>query len=385
MPKKSLRTAFIRVSATNNTDNGLVEYDRSYIQKIIENFSKKYMGTEYFYIEHSADEEVSMTHWHIVFRFKNPIPFDNIKMYFPYGNIESCRSVKQCVQYLVHQNDESKKQYEWAQVVSNCKDLTPYKVKNDKQSEVDIQKILERIDKGEIKEYNQFEAIPIEIWSKYRSRIENALLYYRERVCMDKNREIQVVFISGDTGTGKTTFAKQFCEKTNLTYCVSSSSNDAMQDYKGEDVLILDDLRDDSFAFADLLKILDNHTKSSVKSRYHNKAFIGNMIIITSYRPITDWYFDVKQESRIQLFRRVKTWYKFYDDKVDVFEYNEDKFKYIKLASMPNPVRIDKQKQVNMGLKMMEAFGFELEPDTKKRIVENFENAVQEEIPKEWY
>ena len=34
---------------------------------------------------------------------------------------------------------------------------------------------------------------------------------------------------------------------------------------------------------------------------------------------------------------------------------------------------------------MMEAFGFELEPDTKKRIVENFENAVQEEIPKEWY
>ena len=40
-----------------------------------------------------------------------------------------------------------------------------------------------------------------------------------------------------------------------------------------EDVLILDDLRDSDFKFTDLLKILDNHTKSTVKSRYHNKAF----------------------------------------------------------------------------------------------------------------
>ena len=38
---------------------------------------------------------------------------------------------------------------------------------------------MERIDKGEIKEYNQFEMIPIELWAKYKTRIENALIYYR--------------------------------------------------------------------------------------------------------------------------------------------------------------------------------------------------------------
>ena len=92
---------------------------------------------------------------------------------------------------------------------------------------------MERIDKGEIKEYNQFEMIPIELWAKYKTRIENALIYYRERICMDKNREINVMFLSGDTGTGKTSFAKQYCQSLKKSYCVSSSSNDVMQDYKG--------------------------------------------------------------------------------------------------------------------------------------------------------
>lgn len=374
---KSMRTAFIRIHSENNTQNGMVTYTDSDIENMIK-ATDSWSGTTWWYIRHEADEEVSQSHWHLVLRFKNPIPFENIKSVFPYGDIENAKSVKNCVQYLVHANDESKVQYSWDNIKTNCKDMTPYKIKSDSQNEVTIQKIMEQIDKGEIREYNQFTLIPIELWSKYKSRIENALTYYRERVCMEKNREINVVFMSGPTGVGKTTFAKQYCDGAKKSCCISSSSNDPMQDYKGEDVLILDDMRDDSYSFTDLLKILDNHTKSTVKSRYHNKAFIGDIIIITSYRPITDWYFNIEKEAKEQLYRRVKTWYKFDTEKIDIFSYSDEKHKYVKQGSTRNIITMKRKEQAQVALDMIKAMGLKFEPETQVKIDEAMKKSDEE-------
>ena len=78
-----------------------------------------------------------------------------------------------------------------------------------------------------------------------------------------------------------------------LDFCVSSSSNDPFQDYMGQKAIILDDLRDKAFIngngtdnFEDLLKILDNNTNSSDKSRFNNKVFNGEVIVITSSVPL---------------------------------------------------------------------------------------------------
>ena len=374
---RSMRTAFIRIHSENNTQNGNISYTDSDVENMIKT-TDAWSGTTWWFIKHKADEEVSQNHWHVVFKFKNPVPFESIKTLFPYGDIENAKSIKNCVQYLVHANDESKVQYRWEDVKTNCKDMTPYKIKSDSQNEVTIQKIMEQIDKGEIREYNQFTSIPIELWSKYKTRIENALTYYRERVCMQKDREISVVFMSGATGVGKTTFAKQYCEGSGKSCCISSSSNDPMQDYKGEDVLILDDMRDDSYSFTDLLKILDNHTKSTVKSRYHNKAFIGDMIIITSYRPITDWYFNVEKEAKEQLYRRVKTWYKFDKEKIDIFAYEEEKNKYIRQGSIKNIITMKRKEQAQVALDMVKAMGLEFEPETQKKIDEFMEKTDEE-------
>ena len=126
---KSMKTAFIRVSSVNNTQNGVVRYKKEDIDQLMKEWSVSANFT-YWFIEHSADEEVSMTHWHIVIKFRTPMPFDNIKSHIPYGDIESAKSVKNSVQYLVHLNDKSKVQYKWEDIVTNCEDMTPYKVQS---------------------------------------------------------------------------------------------------------------------------------------------------------------------------------------------------------------------------------------------------------------
>ena len=107
-------------------------------------------------------------------------------------------------------------------------------------------------------------------------------------------------------------------------FYVSSSSNDPFQDYLGQKVIILDDLRDDVFSFADLLKILDNNTASSMKSRFSNKVFNGDMIIITTEVPLCLWFKDMQyyprgQESLYQLYRRISSYVKVSKTEIQVY------------------------------------------------------------------
>lgn len=346
----------------------MVLYTLADIEKILVDWAES-AGITYWFIEHSADDEVSRTHYHIVIKFKSPMPFDPIKNKFPYGKIENARSLRDTIQYLIHLNDKSKEQYSWDAIKTNCKDMTPYKVQSNNQNEVTLQGVIDLIKAHEIKEYNQFEKIPNELWAKYRSRIENSLLFERERIYMDKNRNINVIFMSGPTGVGKTTFAKSYCDTMRKHCCVSSSSNDPLQDYKGEEVLIMDDLRDTAFAFSDLLKFLDNHTKSTGKSRYHNKAFIGDTIIITSSRPITDWYFNESPSDRRQLYRRVRCWYKFDIERILAFEYSDKTCRYEPAGSAPNPVTMDLRKQAKLALKLFDDMGIEFTPADRQALV----------------
>lgn len=381
---KSYRNANIRVTANNETEHdGAVLYTLADIENNLKDWVES-AGVTYWLIEHPADDEVSSTHFHIVIKFKSPMPFETIKNRFPYGNIENTRNLRNSIQYLIHLNDKSKVQYSWEDVRTNCMDMSPYKVQSNSQQEITIQAIMEAIDLGKIREYNQFDKIPIELWAKHKTRIENALTYYRERICMDKDRNITVIFMSGPTGIGKTTFAKKYSEARypSSKPCISSSSNDPLQDYKGEPVLILDDLRDDSFKYHDFLKLLDNHTMSSSKSRYHNKPFIGDTIIITSTRPINDWYFNKTPEDKHQLYRRVRQWLKFDGEKIYCFEYDEKTKRYEPAGTAINPIVLESKKRKELIMGIFDAVGVEFTPSDRKYLEDSFDSMTDDEFKK---
>ena len=203
--------------------------------------------------------------------------------------------------YLTHGNEsqKNKHQYDASEVIANF----------DFETEIAASKII-----GDFEHYSYAQmlqyanTLPIVEKTKALSQLKK--LWELECLCasMNPHRDLQVVFIYGKTGTGKTTYAKKLLEGLNYDYSISSSSNDPFQEYLGQRGMILDDLRDTSFSFDDFLKITDNHTQSSVSSRFHNKIFIGKMLIITSSIPLKYWYRELlynKRDDLAQLYRRI--------------------------------------------------------------------------------
>ena len=131
-----------------------------------------------------------------------------------------------------------------------------------------------------------------------------------------KERNLEVIYISGGSGSGKTVAAKYFADKLKFDYFISGSGEDILDGYGKEECIILDDFRGSTFRFSELLKFLDNNTNSTIKSRYNNKDISNcRLIIITSVEKPQKLYsvLTEKEESNSepaeQLYRRLKHHY----------------------------------------------------------------------------
>ena len=203
--------------------------------------------------------------------------------------------------YLTHGNESQKNKYQYStdEVIANF----------DFVSEIEESKIIGDFENHTYAEMLQY-ANTLPIVEKTKALNQLKKLWELECLCasMKPDRDLKVMFIYGKTGTGKTTYAKKLIEGLKYDYTVSSSGNDPYQDYLGQRAMILDDLRDDVFQFADFLKITDNHTGSSIQARFHNKFFMGKLLVITSTIPLKFWYRELRYnraEDLKQLYRRI--------------------------------------------------------------------------------
>lgn len=273
------------------------------------------------YIIHDKDD--TRPHYHIYLHFGgSSVDTKLVSTWFdvPENFINKIKGRRvDMLMYLTHSNSsqQHKHQYDSSEIVANF----------DLETEIESSKII-----GNFKDYSfaqqvqYINSLPIAEKSKSFNQLKK--LWELECQCstLNTDRNINVIFITGKGGTGKTFYAKKLCERLKYDYCVSSSSNDPFQDYMGQKAMIFDDLRDKAFGFEDLLKILDNNTSSSIRSRFSNKVFHGKLIIITSSVPLQFWYMKLKSsvDSLIQLYRRINCYIeinseviKVYDDGVD--------------------------------------------------------------------
>ena len=274
---------------------------------------------KYAYILHDKDPDTS-PHYHIYLNFgRSSIAVSDIAKWF--GLQESCvNRIKgrpvDMILYLTHGNESQKNKYQYPQseVIANFDFL----------AEVEADKVLGDFEKYSYAQQLQYvNSLPISEKSAAHTKLEKLWKLHCQCLVLNAERRIEVMFIDGKGGTGKTYYARKLLEKMGYDYCISSSSNDPFQDYMGQKAIILDDLRDKAFEFEDLLKILDNNTASSVRSRFANKVFNGKMIVITSSVPLMLWYpehkYGAAKDSIQQLYRRITAYVEVTTEHVKVY------------------------------------------------------------------
>ncbi|MCM1305892.1 MAG: Rep family protein [Bacteroides sp.] len=290
---------------------------------------------QWAYIIHDMDD--TRPHYHIYLYFGTGVDSKLVAEWFKLGYvsedgkeytgeqfISKVRGRRADVlMYLTHENESQKYKhvYPREKVISNF----------DFASEIEQSKII-----GDFTAYSYAQqlqyvnTLPIDEKTKTYNKLKKLWELHCQTLALNSDRHIDVMFICGRGGAGKTFYAKKYLKGLGYDYCISSSSNDPFQDYMGQKAIILDDLRDTSFELEDLLKMLDNNTSSSVKSRFNNKVFNGEMIIITSSVPLSYWYLKYKSslsfDNLDQLYRRITCYVEVGKDEIKVYSDGLDKY-----------------------------------------------------------
>lgn len=283
-------------------------------------------------------------HWHIMIRFKNPVPTESLCAWFNIKpqNIEKIKGTfGDAVAYLTHRNKPEKYQYLDEEVKSNYDfKVEVEKALSKKKASQRKEEIIELIRSGIVRECNYTEYITALEYDKFKRAIDNAFTYRRDTL-KSLDRHMNVIYIYGGSGTGKTTYAKQLATNKGLSCYISSGSNDPLDGYKGQDCLILDDIRPGDFLLSDFLKILDNNTQSTVKSRYKNKLLECQYLIVTTSFDIPvffDLLLDSEGESVKQMERRCTLKIQMGVNTMTTYVYQPVSGKYKKVSILKNPV-----------------------------------------------
>lgn len=271
-------------------------------------------------------------HIHLLLKFSSPQKSYYIGKWF--GLSENFVSKikgkwEDAVLYQIHYNARDKYQYTVDDVTTNI-DIA--KLIDNKNNEHDLFFILNRIANGEIREYNKTQEIDPLMLITQNNLIERAFKVRQEHLLSTmEERNMQCIYITGESQTGKTTLAKRIAKEKDLSYFVTSSSNDILDGYAQQPVIIVDDIRPSVMGFSDLLKMLDNHTMSTVKSRYKNKLVNCELIILTSILDIDSFYKNVFKEDNepiIQLKRRCGIHIRIDKERIYVSKWDQKKLQY---------------------------------------------------------
>ena len=381
----TLSVAFVRITVENHLNNQelideigdtVLTYDEQYIKAFFNKYDNDVI--EYAYILHENDVnekgEVEQAHYHICMRKTNKtnFKFDMLKHAFPVGKIEQGRTWEYMLQYLLHKNHPERTPHTEQEIVTNIDrgtlDLylksTP-SVKKRSALERNFDKLQDDILEYKIFQYQFREQLATnkmfrKLMAEFDTKIEKSFVaqkvgWYEK---YKHTRSLEVIFIEGGGGCGKTALAIAYCQQRKWSYYIASDENDPMQDYASQDCLILDELRDDTFSYSSFMRILNTYTGTTVKSRYHNKAFTGEAIIIPSYLPLSEYYKpDVKKKKKyvadesfygdnslVQLHRRIKTLVRAEKDLFYVYDHKKDGSNVLR-EKIPNPAYLIKPEE----------------------------------------
>ncbi|QEM31618.1 Rep family protein [Streptococcus salivarius] len=262
--------------------------------------------------------------------------------------------------YLIHQTEAAKDKFQYpiSDVISNFdfeKKIKSIKKQVERAKNINdgelIKEYLDLLYEGSITIEEIEDELSGSQYAKASNRLKSVAEKRQERLCKEfihrmKTKGVvkQVIYMYGGPGLGKTRLAKSYAEKEKEPYYITGSSRDPFQSYRNQEIVIIDELRPDTFNYSDLLKILDPYNFDVfLPSRYIDKALTARLIVITSpYSPkqLYDYMLHLKNiDSFEQLERRIGTTILVESDTIYHMLYNPETKSYEKheTENFPNP------------------------------------------------
>lgn len=198
-------------------------------------------------------------------------------------------------------------------------------IKSKKKADVDVELLVDEISLGRVTKQQILLTNDLyAVYCRNRRKINDAFSSLLERKVLEVANDMKlgkfrlsVFFITGEAGHGKSLFADFFAtglqryqkETNNEDWQVyDAAATNSMDDYIGEEILILDDLRAGAMRAEDWLRLLDNHRTRSASARFYNKTPICKTLIITSEKDPFRFFDDcarTNSEDLNQFIRRI--------------------------------------------------------------------------------
>ena len=240
-----------------------------------------------------ADEQGSCFHTHIFVVFASRVRFSMVKRYFEEAHIEKCKgSVSDNVNYVKKTGkwelDEEKQEKKIEGTFEEYGAQPPdSKGKRSDMSEL-YQMVMDNMTNAEILAQNQDYILQIDKIDKVRTTILTEK--YKETVRLD----LEVVYISGATGTGKTRGVLEGNGFSNV-YRVTDYMH-PFDGYACQPVICFDEFRS-SLKLKEMLLYCDIYP-IELPSRYANKFACYNKVYIVSNWSLEKQYSEIQREDK---------------------------------------------------------------------------------------
>jgi hypothetical protein len=286
-------------------------------------------------------------HVHVVVRYNNPHTLSGVvkQSGLKPERITIWRgNYKNALNYLIHATSDAQKKYQYdiSEVKANFdypefvkKSVEEIRTKKKFRSS-EFAGLLEKFGEDLITEEEMIEQLPAYIYAKHareiavikQYKLEKKYKVFQENL-KNGTAKVKVLWFDGPTGTGKTRLAKEIAENQGKPYFVSGSQRDPLFGYEGQEAIILDDIREESFPFLELLKLLDPYNTTAIGSRYKDKYVCADLIIITCPFTPLGFYHAIKKKQELnngdfyeQLGRRITVARTFETDEILSYFWN---------------------------------------------------------------
>lgn len=287
-------------------------------QQIFEIFHKNFKTMVYLCM---ADEKGSMFHTHILAVFSSRVRFSMIKRYFPEAHVDRCRgTISDNVAYINKTGKWEHDSKHGTKIEGSFEEFGTQppdsKGKRHDMSEL-YQMVLDDMTNAEILAVNQDYILQIDKLDKVRTTILTER--FKDTVRLD----LEVVYISGATGTGKTRGVLEKNGYSNV-YRVTDYLH-PFDSYNCQSVIAFDEFRS-SLKLKEMLLYCDIYP-IELPSRYSNKFACYNKVYIISNWALEKQYSEIQKEDKEswQAFLRRIHKVIHYEDTGEVIVYNSVK------------------------------------------------------------